>query len=159
MTRVLEGRLDPSVETYLKIVVTFDSSATLQQVIDAWTLPPGPTGVDLFETQLSGYLNANYNVPVINLTKSKIGEISVGRFQVYNKTNYTFDSFKGGTNFASKDATLNALKGVFNGKFQPPPVQYSNPVFHIHKSWGTVSDEPFGTDRTVFQNSFDAVIV
>lgn len=156
---VIQGnQLPPEKENYLKIVVGFNSTATLQQVSDAWLLGPGQTGPELFEVQVSGYLNSQYNVPVVNSFKARFKEIIAGRFELYHKINFTFDSFKGGTNFSAKDATLNALKGVYNAKLNPPPVQYTNPVFHIHKSWGVVHNEPLDVNITVCQMGVDAVI-
>jgi len=132
-------------EQYLKIVVKFDSTATLQQVIDAWTTSPGPspTGEEQFATSLQGYLNANYVNPVIVITRSFINEFSPvgsGRFELYNKARYTFDSPQAGDRSASKDAQLNSLKGVYNAVLLPPPVSLSNTLFHIHKSTGSVNE-------------------
>jgi len=144
LTQSPQGRSSDST-AYLKIVVQFDSSATLQQVEDAWLTAPGqaPTSEELFITSLSGFFNANYDNVVIVLTQNKIRETSPGRFLVYQKTFFTGDFKAGrleGEFDTSKDGQLNALKGIYNGAFQPPPVQFSNQIYHIHKSTGSVNE-------------------
>ena len=150
-------------KSYIKVVAVFDSAATLQDVIDAWTVAPGPspTGVELFKTSLTGFLNANYDTPVITNSRSTILQRTDGKFEVYEKCIFTGTPKGSVTNqqFAnSKDAQLNALKGVYNGQFAPPPVAYTNAVFHIHKSWVSI-DEPLDVEILPVQPFVDAVIV
>jgi hypothetical protein len=148
-------------KSYLKVVVRFDSTATLQEVIDAWTLGPGQTGPDQFVTNLNGFLNSQYDSPSVIKQRSIISQRSDGKFEVYEKVFYT-GTPKGSVTdqefVDGKDSSLNALKGVYNEKFQTPPVQYTNVDFHIHKSWNEVN-EPFGVQILPSFADVDAVLV
>jgi len=152
---------DPLTELHLKIVAHFDSTATLTEVQDAWISgPPSQQGPQLFENAMSGFLNATYDSPVVTGNRHHIIELSPGKFEIYNKL-----AFNGTPKVVlpeiahknRKDGTLNALKGVYNAKFTPPPVQLTNLSYHVHRSFGTTEAELLPT--TFLSIGIDGVIV
>jgi len=156
-----QGLNDPATQAYLKVIAVFDSSATLQQVQDAFLTSPGPspTGEDLFETQLSGFLNAQYNSPVVETRRTQITQRPDGKFEVYAKMFFTGTPKVAIPNIAfqnQKNGTINALKGSLNASFTPPPVSATNLIFYVVKSYGSQFQI---LDITEIQMQVDAVLV
>ena len=155
------GRNNPDTKRYLKTVALFDSTATLTEVQDAWVSgPPPQQGPALYENAISGYLNATYDSPTVLTNKHKITQLSNGQFEVYNKITFGGTPKVGIPEIAHKnrkDGTMNALKGVYNAKFTPPPVQLTNLTYHTHRSFGDLDAELLGT--TFMSYGIDAVLV
>jgi len=156
-----QGLNDPATQGYLKSIAVFDSTAILTEVSDAWLTAPGqaPTGEDLFETVLSGFLNAQYNNPVVTSRRSQITLRPDGKFEVYSKMSFTGTPKVAIPQIAfenQKNGTQNALKGVYNGRFVPPPVSATNLIFYVAKSFGS-QFQILGI--TEIQIQMDAVIV